>query len=154
MVKLLDIGVKTEYASRALALLAQAGEGAIVTVKDLAKQGDISVHFLYSIFDSLERHGLVHSHKGRVRGFALARPAEEISFLDILQAVEGQFEKARCFLDRRDVCRADRPCAWHHTWHLLRDTVERELNKITLDQIANNNAPWKRLKEAISNTPK
>jgi Rrf2 family protein len=150
MVRLLDIGVKTEYATRALALLAQAGPGAIVTVKDLAEQGEMSVHFLYSIFDTLERNSLVNSHKGRQRGFSLAHPADEISFMDILRAVEGPIEKTRCLLDRRDVCRADRPCAAHKAWQHSRDMVERELSDITLDQIAAQNAPWERLKELTS----
>lgn len=147
MVRLLDIGVKTEYAVRALALLAKAGPDAIVTVKDLAEQGEMSVHFLYSIFDTLERSRLVNSHKGRQRGFSLARSPEEISFLDILQAVEGAIEKTRCLLDRRDVCRADRPCAAHKAWQHSRDLVEQQLSVITLDQIASLNAPWERLKE-------
>lgn len=151
MVRLLDVGVKTEYAVRALALLAQAGPDAIVTVKELAEQGEMSVHFLYSIFDTLERNSLILSHKGRQRGFSLARPAKEISFLDILQAVEGHIEKTRCLLDRRDVCRADRPCAAHKAWQHSRDLVERELSKITLDKIATQNAPWERLKELTTN---
>lgn len=147
MIHLVDIGVKTEYAVRALALLSRHGPEAIITVKELAEEAGISVHFLYTIFDLLERYGLVRAHKGRRRGFSLARPADQISFLDILHAVEGPIEKYRCLLDRRDQCHPDRPCAAHHAWQHVRDQVEKELSGVMLAQIAWQNPPWQRLKE-------
>ena len=70
MIRLLDFGAKTEYAIHSLARLAQMGEGAIATVKDLAAETGISVHFLYNIFDALTRAGIVRPHRGVQRGFS------------------------------------------------------------------------------------
>lgn len=145
MIRLLDTGVQIEYAVRALACLANRGPGAIVTVKDLALEADVSVNFLYTIVKDLERHGLVHAHRGRERGFALSRPPEQITFLDILHACQGQIEKKHCILDRRAKCDEIHPCAAHETWHSLRLLAERELGKITLDQMASHNPPWEQL---------
>ncbi|GIV19843.1 MAG: Rrf2 family transcriptional regulator [Armatimonadota bacterium] len=146
MIRLLDSGVQTEYAVRALACLAKRGEGAIVTVKELAQEADVSVNFLYAIFKDLEQHGLVHAHRGRDRGFSLTRPPSQISYLDILNACEGHIEKKQCLLDHRARCDSIHPCAAHQAWNLLRDMAERELAKITLDQIATHNPPWEQIK--------
>src|SRR5690554_4065176 len=149
MIRLLDFGAKTEYAIRSLARLAQRGDGAIVTVKDLAAETGISVHFLYNIFDALTRAGIVRPHRGTQRGFSLARPAEEISFYDILVAVEGPIEKYHCLLDHRVVCSAETPCAAHHLWQNLRDRAEQALRSVSLAKIAKQNPPWERLKETL-----
>lgn len=146
MIRLLDSGVQTEYAIRALACLAKRGEGAIVTVKDLAQEADVSVNFLYTIFKYLEQHGLVHAHRGRERGFSLTRRPSQISYLDILNACEGQIEKKQCLLDHRVLCDGVHPCAAHEAWNSLREMAERQLAKVTLEQIATKNPPWEQLK--------
>lgn len=136
MTKLLDLGARSEYAIAALARLAQRGEGAIVTVKELAEETGISQHFLYNIFDDLSRAGIVRSFRGARRGFMLCRPAEEISFYDIVSAVEGLIEKPHCMLDRNRVCSATQPCAAHFFWIGLRDYAEQSMRELTLAQIA------------------
>lgn len=146
MIRLLDTGVQTEYAVRALACLAKRGEGAIVTVKELAQEADVSVNFLYTIFKDLEQSGLVHAHRGRERGFSLTRPPSQISYLDILNACEGQIEKKHCLLDHRAICDSSRPCAAHEAWNALRNMAEHSLSQVTLDQIVRNNPPWEHLK--------
>lgn len=148
MIRLLDSGVQTEYAVRALAYLALHGEGAVVTVKELAQQADVSVNFLYSIFKSLEQSGLVYAHRGRKRGFSLTRPASQISYLDILTACEGHIEKKQCLLDRRVICDSVHPCAAHKAWNSLREMAESNLSKVTLDKIAAHNPPWESLQES------
>ncbi len=150
MIRLLDFGARTEYAIRALAHLAQRGEGAIVTVKELAEESGISVHFLYTIFDMLTRAGLVRLHRGVIRGFSLTRPASQISFYDILMAIEGPIEKHHCLLDHRAPCRADKPCAAHYLWQNLREDAEQALHTVTLEQIAEQNPPWLRVAELFS----
>jgi Rrf2 family protein len=146
MIRLLDTGVQTEYAVRALACLAKRSEGAIVTVKELAQEADVSVNFLYTIFKDLEQHGLVYAHRGRERGFSLTRSPGEISYLDILNACEGHIEKKQCLLDHRVQCDNVHPCAAHQAWNFLREMAEHHLSKVTLEQIANQNPPWEQLK--------
>lgn len=136
MIRLLSMVVKTEYAVRALIRLAKAGDGAIITVKEMAADGDMSAPFLYSVFDVLERQGLVQSHKGKKRGFSLMRPAEEISFMEILQAMEGPMIKTQCLLNRDEPCPGNQTCAIHYTWLRIRDYVENELKDVSLAYLA------------------
>lgn len=146
MIRLLDSGVQTEYAVRALACLAKRGEGAIVTVKELAEEADVSVNFLYTIFKGLEQHGLVHAHRGRQRGFSLSRHPSQITYLDILNACEGQIEKKQCLLDHRVLCDSVHPCAAHQAWNFLREMAETQLSEVTLEQIATQNPPWEQVR--------
>jgi Rrf2 family cysteine metabolism transcriptional repressor len=136
MTKLLDLGARTDYAVKALALLSQRGEGAIVTVKEMAEETGISQHFLYNIFDDLAKAGIVRSFRGVKRGFALCRPPEDITFYDIVSAVEGLIEKPHCLLDRTRTCSAINPCAAHFFWVGLRDYAEQSMRELTLAQIA------------------
>ncbi len=152
MIRLLDFGAKTEYAVRALARLALRGSGSIVTVKELAEETGISVHFLYTIFDLLTRAGIVVPHRGVQRGFSLSRSAREISFYDILLAVEGPIEKSNCLLDHRKPCMAEAPCAAHEAWHRLRELAEASLRLISLQDIAIQNPPWERVVAELRRT--
>ncbi len=147
--RLLDFGAKTEYAVRTLSLLAERGEGAIVTVKELAECAEVSVHFLYTIFDALTRAGIVRQHRGVQRGFSLTKPANAISFYDIVEAVEGPLEKGYCLLDRRFPCRERGSCAAHGVWSYLREQAEQAMRSVSLDDIARQNPPWHRLKEKV-----
>ncbi len=149
MMRLLDFGAKTEYAVRTLALLAERGEGAIVTVKELAERAEVSVHFLYNIFDILTRANIVRQHRGVQRGFSLSRPASEITFYDIVTTIEGPLEKDYCLLDRRFECRERGSCAAHGMWSYLREQAESAMRSVTLEDIAHQNPPWHRLREKV-----
>jgi Rrf2 family protein len=81
-------GAGTEYGLHCLILLAQAPGGAISS-RDLADLQGVSVSFLAKIFPKLEKAGLVTAAEGVKGGYALARPAEAISVLDVVDAIEG-----------------------------------------------------------------
>jgi Rrf2 family protein len=75
-------------AVHALASLA-AEAGQLVQVKDLAAAIGASEHHLSKVMQRLARVGLVRSVKGPAGGFAIAKPAVEISFRTAIEAVDG-----------------------------------------------------------------
>ena len=83
------IPAKVDYAIRALAELASAGEGPI-KADQLAVAQDIPINFLRDIMRELRRDRIVRSQRGPDGGFWLARPASEISLADIIRAIDGQ----------------------------------------------------------------
>lgn len=87
---------KARYALRALICLADAGEGASMMTGDLAAGAAVPRAFLERILLDLKRHGLVASRRGRSGGYALARPAGEISFAAVLRAIDGPLALAPC----------------------------------------------------------
>jgi Rrf2 family protein len=88
------IPAKVDYAIRALAELAAAGEGP-VKAEQLADAQDIPLNFLRDILSDLRRARVVRSHRGPEGGFVLGRPAGEISLADIFRAVDGPLAEVR-----------------------------------------------------------
>ena len=82
-------GNGTEYGLHCLIILAQA-PGVIISSRDLADLQGVSVSFLAKIFPKLEKAGLVTAAEGIKGGYGLARPAEEITVLDVVDAIEGR----------------------------------------------------------------
>jgi Rrf2 family protein len=88
------IPAKVDYAIRALAELAAAGEGP-VKAEQLADAQDIPLNFLRDILSELRRVRIVRSHRGPDGGFVLGRRADEISLADIFRAVDGPLAEVR-----------------------------------------------------------
>jgi Rrf2 family protein len=88
------IPAKVDYAIRALAELAAAGEGP-VKAEQLADAQAIPLNFLRDILSDLRRARIVRSHRGPEGGFVLGRPAGDISLADIFRAVDGPLAEVR-----------------------------------------------------------
>jgi Rrf2 family cysteine metabolism transcriptional repressor len=61
-----------------------------VPISVVAERRGIPVQFLEQLFSTLRRSGLLVSQRGVKGGFRLARPAEEITVLDVVQALDGR----------------------------------------------------------------
>lgn len=72
----------------ALAELARTGSDP-VPIGQVAERRRIPVQFLEQLFSTLRRAGILASHRGAKGGYTLARPAEEITVLDVVQALDG-----------------------------------------------------------------
>jgi Rrf2 family protein len=77
----------TEYALRLVVQLASHGDQP-VTIPELARTTKIPSGYLAKVLRQLSRAGLVHSQRGPTGGSVLLRPPEEISVLDVVQAVD------------------------------------------------------------------
>ncbi|MDQ8698220.1 Rrf2 family transcriptional regulator [Hyphomicrobium sp. LHD-15] len=77
-----------EYGIHCLLWLTSSGDKALSS-RDLAELQGISPSFLAKIFPKLEKAGIVSATEGVRGGYRLARPPEKISFLDIVDAIEG-----------------------------------------------------------------
>ena len=88
-----------EYAIIGLLYLARQPDNRTVMIDEISDAERIPKSFLAKIFQSLAKGGFVLSHRGAGGGFTLAKPAPEISLLDILQCVEGAFALQKCVSD-------------------------------------------------------
>ena len=77
------------YAVHATLRLAEKGESATVPCNVLAQQGKMPERFLLQILRDLAKQGILSSTRGGGGGFMLGRPPEEISLLEVIEAVEG-----------------------------------------------------------------
>lgn len=97
------ISRKVDYGLRAMLYLAALDEGNICILKDISKNQNIPQKFLAKILNQLVKTGLVKSHRGACGGFCLSKPATEITFMEIIEAIEGPFVFNVC-LNKKENC--------------------------------------------------
>jgi Rrf2 family transcriptional regulator, iron-sulfur cluster assembly transcription factor len=86
----------TDYGTRGIVRLAKMPPSAVVLVSDIASAEDLPESYLAKIFQDLAKEGIVRSHRGAKGGFSLARPAEQITLRQIIEAIEGPIALNRC----------------------------------------------------------
>lgn len=86
---------RTKYAIHSLLALA-AEPGRPLTTRELQETCGGSRPYLEAVLSTLAREGLVMSIRGRAGGFRLARPAEDISFAEIIRLFDGPLALAPC----------------------------------------------------------
>jgi Rrf2 family iron-sulfur cluster assembly transcriptional regulator len=111
-----------EYALQAVLYLALQSPEKMTPIKDLARQLDIPSPFLAKILQNLTRQGLLASLKGPSGGFALARPAKDITLFHIVKAVDGDDFMNNCVLGFPD-CSGKNPCSVHERWAGVRESI-------------------------------
>lgn len=77
------------YAFVAMVHLAKADPGVPVMAKHISREHDIPLEYLLKILHQLTCRGLLRSVRGPQGGFALNDSANNISFLDIIETIEG-----------------------------------------------------------------
>ncbi len=86
---MISVTSKSRYAVVAMAELARSGEGP-VPIAQIAERRQMPVQFLEQLFSTLRRDGLLISQRGVKGGYRLARPPEEITVLEVVQALDGK----------------------------------------------------------------
>ena len=126
------VSAKVDYALRAMLELAAAG--GLVKGEQLATAQGIPQKFLESILLDLRHAELVASRRGVDGGYALARPADEISLADVIRAVEGPIATVRG--ERPDSIAYDGPArALASVWLDLRAAMRGVLEETTLADV-------------------
>src|SRR5690606_9763948 len=94
---------QTNYAIRILMYCA-ANEGRLSRIPDIAEAYSLSELFLFKILQPLVENGLVETVRGRHGGVRLAKPAEQITLLDVVRVTEDSFAMAECFENDATEC--------------------------------------------------
>ena len=122
------------YAIRAVTYIAHQGDENPIVGHEAAKELQLSGSFLLRILVAMSRAGLLRSIKGPNGGYRLAKAANEITLLDILEAVDGpirgQASFARDETDGNLNKRLDQIC------NLAADQVRKQLQKVKISELA------------------
>ncbi|MBN2983703.1 MULTISPECIES: RrF2 family transcriptional regulator [Cohnella] len=86
----------TGYALHALIYLAYAERGRNVGIKELAAALDVSESYLSKIMSKLRQDGIVRAVTGASGGYELAKAADRITFLEVVQVIEGRQQLFEC----------------------------------------------------------
>ena len=121
----------TDYAMRLLVCLASNETGIPVAAKTLAASQDIPQDFAYKILRKMTRAGLVRGHMGSQGGFELARRPDEITFLQVISAIQGPVSVRRCCLDIT-ACPRHGSCNISLKLGELQDSLVNSLQSLTL----------------------
>ncbi|MHC5060626.1 MAG: RrF2 family transcriptional regulator [Planctomycetota bacterium] len=83
------ISRSTGYALVAVGFIAENNKDGAVLASKIAKEYEISLEYLLKILQQLVRANILKSKRGPGGGFSLARPAEHINLLQIVESVDG-----------------------------------------------------------------
>jgi len=130
-----NISMKSRYAVRALTELARRGEtapGKPVRLGDIAGSRDMPLQFLEQVFSALRRGGVVRSRRGASGGYSLARPAAEISVLEVVAALDGVPSPAEC---TQGLCERVDGCGAASVWIEAQQALAKVLGGTTIGDL-------------------
>ena len=130
----MKISTKGRYAVRAMLDLALQSRDNPTLIKDISERQQISCLYLEQLFTRLKAAGLVRSIRGPNGGFMLTRPPSEITFADIVRAMEGSTAPVDC-VDNAHLCPRADTCISRRVWIELKDAMDRVLNTTTLEDL-------------------
>src|SRR5512135_1843595 len=111
----MEITQQADYAVRAVLELALQPSGARLSCETISQRHAIPLAFLTKICARLATEGILRSQRGVNGGVQLARPAEEISLLQVVEAIDGPITFNRCNRKPSECARA-RTCIVHPIW--------------------------------------
>lgn len=111
-----------------IALANRYGEGP-TSLKKIARQHDLSEHYLEQLIAPLRNAGLVKSIRGAYGGYILNKDASKITAGDIIRVLEGPITPVEVLDDEEPAKR--------ELWTKIRDAVKNVLDSTTLEEMAN-----------------
>jgi Rrf2 family protein len=93
-----------------------------VSLQVLAREQSIPERYLAKIIQDLRRSGIIRSVRGAHGGYSLSRAPEEITLLDIWEALEGPVCPVEC-LDEPEICEQEAECVTRPVWGKVRDAI-------------------------------
>jgi Rrf2 family protein len=140
MQHVLRISRKIDYAIRAMIHLASIPPGVVVPFREIGRQMDVPEDFLAKIMKTLVDQGIVRSTRGPRGGYKLARPAETINVLEVIEAAEGPVAVNVC-LDDDDACSRQAFCTMTSVWREGQERMLDVFRATTLASLAARPAP-------------
>ena len=130
----MHITQESDYAVRIIYCLAKTQRR--MDARSISEEMHVSLRFALKILGKLVSSGIAVSYKGNRGGYELARPAEEISLLDVISAVEGPYSLSRCLQDCEECNRgASGLCAFQAVYRRIIQQVNQELAGVSFAQM-------------------
>jgi len=111
----MQITRQADYALRAMLYLAKMDPTQRSATSQIAENQQIPPSFLAKIISQLSIAGLIHTSRGARGGVSLARPIEEVSLLDVVEAIDGPISLNEC-THNQDSCPFGEECPIHPVW--------------------------------------
>lgn len=129
---MMTLSQKCQYALRAVFELARQGsKDSPVKIAHVAKAQGIPLRFLENILNELKRGGFVSSTRGKQGGYALAKPAAEISMVDVVRFIDGDV----MVIEENHGASIQHNRVFGPTWRELRDNMRDVLAITTFEML-------------------
>lgn len=132
---------KTEYGLICLlTMVRNGGKGTVMTVGEIVERERFSKTFLEKIMQALRKAKIVESHPGIHGGYLLARDPSQITFKEVVEALEGHTFDVFCEPRVREhiVCTHFPMCGVLPIWQRTKELLDQYFDTVTLDMIARN----------------
>ena len=124
---------KGRYAVTAMLDLAIHATTSPVPLADISQRQGISLSYLEQLFARLRRQGLVKSARGPGGGYRLNRQADDITIVEVLNAIDEKIDTTRC--GGKGDCQDGQACPTHDLWADLSKQISDFLSGISLGEL-------------------
>lgn len=109
-----------------------------VDAQSIADHANVSIRFTLKILRKLVSAGFVKSFKGAKGGYVLAKNPNEISIIQVIEAVTESYAFNRCLNPGFDCPRnGENQCPYHHVFDSVTQSVKKELGLVTFGSVIN-----------------
>lgn len=123
----------TDYATVILTVLA-ARPDVVLSAPELAERAGLEAPTVAKVLKPLAAAGLVEGFRGANGGYRLARPADAISLIEIVEAMEGPLGMTECSTPSGQ-CGIEHSCSVRANWRRINDVVAEALGNVSLAQM-------------------
>ncbi|HEY0833147.1 MAG TPA: SUF system Fe-S cluster assembly regulator [Azospirillum sp.] len=121
----------TDYAIVVMSEMARR-VGTVHTVAQLADRTGVPAPTVAKLMKSLTPAGLTTSHRGAAGGYALTRPATDITVADIVVALDGPIALTACVEGAGEECGVESLCPMRGGWEKINTAIRGALEQVTL----------------------
>lgn len=134
----MQITRQADYAVRAVVYLSEIGDGERAATSRIAAEQKIPPSFLAKIVSQLSVAGLLQTSRGARGGVSLARKPEDISLLEVVEAIDGPILLNECVADS-GICVFGDTCQMRPVWCDAQSELVARLGNTSFDNLSNGN---------------
>jgi Rrf2 family protein len=131
----MQITRQADYAVRAVLYLAGLNNGGRAPTSLIASEQRIPPSFLAKIVSQLSVAGVVQTSRGARGGVSLARPSNDISLLEVIEAIDGPITLNECVIDS-SACTFGKDCPVHQVWCDAQEKLVTQLRTTDFGMLA------------------
>ena len=131
----MQITRQADYAIRAVLYVSKLGNNERAATSHIAREQHIPPSFLAKIISQLSIAGLLQTSRGARGGVMLAKSAESISLLDVVEAIDGPILLNEC-VGSENACNFGEDCALREVWCSAQEDLVKRLKAVSFAEFA------------------
>jgi len=131
----MKFSAQEEYGLRCLLQIARLGVDGSMTIPEISKHEGLTPTHVAKLLMILRKEGFITSTRGQAGGYALAKPADQISVGSVLEALGGKlFDEEFCgkHSGQLSICTHAVDCSVRSLWQVIQQSVDQVVDRLTL----------------------